>query len=61
MLHSRSQKLKERPAENVAKSISLMMDIDPRFFSRLGKEDKESLKAELTELIRIAKTFKDLL
>ena len=61
MLHSRSQKLRERPAENVAKSISLMMDIDPRFFSRLGKEDKESLKAELTELIRIAKTFKDLL
>ena len=61
MLHSRSQKLKERPAENVAKSISLMMDIDPRFFSRLGKEDKESLKAELTELIRIAKTFKELL
>lgn len=61
MLHSRSQKLKERPAENVAKSISLMMNIDPRFFSRLGKEDKESLKAELTELIRIAKTFKDLL
>jgi len=61
MLRSRSQKLKEKPSENVAKSIALMMDIDTRFFERLGTEEKESLKAELAELIRIAETFKELL
>ena len=61
MLRSRSQKLKEKPSENVAKSIALMMDIDTRFFNRLGTEEKESLKAELGELIRIAETFKELL
>ena len=61
MLRSRSQKLKEKPSENVAKSIALMMDIDTRFFDRLGTEEKESLKAELGELIRIAETFKKLL
>lgn len=61
MLRSRSQKLKEQPSENVAKSIALMMDIDTRFFDRLGTEEKESLKAELGELIHIAETFKGLL
>ena len=61
MLRSRSQKLKEKPSENVAKSIALMMDIDTRFFDRLGTEEKESLKAELGELIRIAERFKELL
>ena len=61
MLRSRSQKLKEKPSENVAKSIALMMDIDTRFFDRLGVEEKENLKAELGELIRIAETFKELL
>ena len=61
MLRSRSQKLKEKPSENVAKSIALLMDIDTRFFERLGNEERESLKAELAELIRIAETFKKLL
>ncbi len=61
LLRSRSQKLKEKPSENVAKSIALMMDVDTRFFDRLGAEEKKNLKAELDELIRIAETFKDLL
>ena len=61
MLRSRSQKLKEKPSENVSKSIALMMDIDTRFFDRLSMEEKESLKAELGELIHIAQTFKGLL
>lgn len=61
MLRSRSQKLKEKPSENVAKSIALLMDIDTRFFERLGNEERESLKAELAEVIRIAETFKKLL
>ena len=61
LLRSRSQKLKEKPSENVAKSIALMMDIDTRFFNRLGIEEKENLKAGLDELVRIAETFKELL
>ena len=61
LLRSRSQKLKEKPSEKVAKSISLLMDVDTRFFDRMNTEEKESLKVELGELIRIAKTFKGLL
>lgn len=61
LLRSRSQKLKEKPSENVAKSISLLMDVDTRFFDRMNTEEKESLKAELGELIRIADTFRGLL
>ena len=61
MLRSRSRKLKEKPSENVAKSIALLMDIDTRFFDRLDTEEKEGLKAELGELIRIAERFRELL
>ena len=61
LLRSRSQKLKEKPSENVAKSISLLMDVDTRFFDRMNTEEKESLKAELGELIRIAEAFRGLL
>ena len=61
LLRFRSRKLKEKPSENVAKSIALMMDVDTRLFDRLGTEEKENLKAELDELIRIAETFKELL
>lgn len=61
LLRSRSQRLKEKPSENVAKSISLLMDVDTRFFDRMSTEEKESLKAELGELIRIVETFKGLL
>lgn len=61
LLRSRSQRLKERPSENVAKSISLLMDVDTRFFDRMNTEEKENLKAEIGELIRVAETFKGLL
>lgn len=61
LLRTRSKKLKEKSLENVAKSISLMMDVDTRFFDRMNTEEKESLKAELGELIRIAEIFKGLL
>ena len=61
LLRSRSQKLKEKPSENVKKSIDLLMDVDTRFFERLGTEEKESLKAGLSELIRIAEIFRELL
>lgn len=61
LLRSRSQKLKEKPSENVKKSIDLLMDVDTRFFERLGTEEKDSLKAGLSELIRIAEIFRELL
>ena len=61
LLRSRSQKLKEKPSENVEKSIALLMDIDTRFFKRMNPEEKEKLNAGLGELIRIAETFKGLL
>ena len=61
LLRFRSQRMKEKPSENVAKSIALMMDVDTRFFNRLGTEEKENLRAELEELINIAETFKELL
>lgn len=37
------------------------MDVDTRFFERLGTEEKDSLKAGLSELIRIAEIFRELL
>lgn len=58
---SRSQQLKARPAENVAKSISLMMDVDARLFGRMDIEEKESLKSELDELASIVENFRKLL
>ena len=61
LMKSRSQQLKAKPAENVAKSIDLMMEVDSRQFVRMDEEEKESLKAELDELIRIAEGFKKLL
>ncbi len=48
-------------ADKLADSMSLLMDVDTRFFDRMNTEEKESLKAELGELIRIAETFKGLL
>lgn len=61
LLKLRSQKIKEKPSENIMKSIDLMMDVDTRFFERLNAEEKESISSKLNELIRIAETFKGLL
>ena len=61
LLRARSQKLKEKPSENVTKCISLMMSIDSRLFERLSVEERAVLKADLDELISIAETFKKLL
>lgn len=60
-LRSRSQQLKAKPSENVSKSISLMMEVDPRQFDRMSTEEKESLKAGLDELAKIATGFRKLL
>ena len=58
---SRSQQLKEKPAEHVSKCISLMLDVDPRLFGKMSPEERETLRAELDELKNIAENFQKLL
>ena len=58
LLRSKTQQLKNKPSENVSKSIDLLMDVDPRLFGKLSEEDKEELKAELLELERIVVSFR---
>ena len=58
LLRSRTQQLKNKPSENVRKSVDLLMDIDPRLFGKMGEEGKEELKAELLELERIVMSFR---
>ena len=55
---ARAQQVRNRPSENVGKSITLLMDVDPRLFGRLSEEEKDMLKAELSELERIVISFK---
>ena len=59
--NSRKAQLISKPSENIQKSISLLMDIDPRLFSKLDPEEKETLKAEFQQLQTIAENFKNLL
>ena len=58
LLRARAQQVRNRPAENVTKSINLLMDVDPRLFGKLSEEEKDTLKAELVELERIVASFK---
>ena len=55
------EQLKAKPSENVSKSISLMMEVDPRQFDRMSTEEKETLKAGLDELSKIVTGFRKLL
>ena len=61
LLRSRSQLLKNKPAENVSKSIALLTEVDSRLFEKLETEEKENLKAELDELARIVESFQKML
>ena len=61
LLRSRSQQLKAKPAENVSKSIALMMEVDPRQFGRMNGEEKETLRGELEELAKIVEGFINLI
>ena len=61
LLRSRSQILKNRPSENVSKSIALMTEVDPRLFHKMDSEEKENLKAELEELAKIIENFQKIL
>ncbi|WP_049945913.1 Swt1 family HEPN domain-containing protein [Butyrivibrio sp. LC3010] len=61
LLKSRSQLLRNKPSENVSKSIALLTDVDSRLFSKMDVEDKEELKAGLDELANIVDSFRKML
>jgi hypothetical protein len=58
LLRTRAQQVRNRPSENVSKSIDLLMNIDPRLFGKLSDDEKNTLKAELSELERIVTSFR---
>ena len=58
MLRYRIEVLKSRPAENAAKCVELLMDVDPRLFGKMSGEEKEEFEAQLDELDRIVKGFR---
>jgi hypothetical protein len=55
----RTKNLVNKPSENVAKCKSLLLDIDPRLFYKLDKEEKEALITELERIALMAKDFKE--
>lgn len=57
LLRSRSQMIKNKPDENVQKSIDLLSQIDPRLFGRLDEDEKTDLKSDLERLGHIVETF----
>ena len=61
LLRSRAEQMKSKPAENVSKCISLMMEIDSRMLGRMSVEDRENLKAELDRLGSVVEGFRKLL
>lgn len=61
LLRSRKQQLKAKPSENVAKSISLMTEVDSRLFGKMDDSEKKSLSRELTELSSIIRNFTSIL
>ena len=61
LLKSRNQQLKSKPADTTSKCIALMMDVDPRLFKSMNPDEKEALRASLSEIERISKKFKELL
>ena len=61
LLRSRSEQLKAKPAESVSKCISLMLDIDTRQFGKLDMEEKENLRAGLSELEKIVSNYREMI
>ena len=61
LLRLRSQAVKNKPIENVSKSLTLMMDVDPRLFGRLEEEEKDELRVKLNELEKIVNSFQEAL
>lgn len=58
LLFMRTQSLMNRPGENVSKCKNLLMDIDPRLFSKLDDDEKTQLRSELDYLSRIVENLK---
>lgn len=50
LLKSKKKQTKEKPAQIVNKSISMLKDIDTRIFNKLDTDEKERLKVQLEKL-----------
>ena len=50
LLRSRRQQLKSKPAENVAKSVSLMTEFDGRMLEKLDQDEKFALMKDMKQL-----------
>ena len=57
--HNRVKVLKNRPAENVGKSIDLLNEIDTKVIPKMRDREKEKLIGKLDELVKIATELKD--
>ena len=53
LLRSRSKHLRNKPGENITKSIVLMKEVDPSLFDKLDDDEKEKLELQLEELAEI--------
>ncbi len=58
---TRSEVLRNRPVENVNKSITLMREIDSRLFAGMEPEEKADLLAEIDELSVIVEKYRRIL
>ena len=58
---TRTEVLKNRPVENVNKSISLLREIDSRLFAGMDPDEKADLLAELEELSVIVGKYRRIL
>lgn|GEM_PF-802575 len=58
---SRNHQLKLKPAENVSKCISLLLDVDSRMFNKMNPEEKNDLLVEFEEIEKIVEKFKKIL
>ncbi len=59
LLRSRRQQLKAKPAENVAKSVSLMTEFDSRMFDKMDTDEKKHLKREMDHLSKVLESYKE--
>ena len=54
----RAHQLKAKPAENLSKSITLMLEVDPRQFDKMSLEEKEIVKSHLDEIAKLVEGFR---
>lgn len=57
--HTRVKVLKNKPVENVGKSIELLKDIDTKVIPKMRDREKEKLIDRLDELVKLATELKD--